>query len=59
VHGVGAADRRGRGFGQADVQDLPFGHELGQGADGVLDRGVRVDAVLVVDVDAVGPQALE
>jgi hypothetical protein len=36
------------------VQDLALGHQLGQRADGVLDRRVRVDAVLVVEVDAVG-----
>jgi hypothetical protein len=59
VHGVGAVDRRGRGLGQPDVQDLSLSHEVGEGADGVLDRGVGVDAVLVVEVDAVGAQALE
>ena len=59
VHGVGAADRRGAGLGQADVQDLALGDQLGQGADGVLDRGVRVDPVLVVEVDAVGAEPLQ
>src|SRR4051794_30015247 len=38
------------------MQDLSLGHQFGQGADGVLDRSVRVDSVLVVEVDAVGPQ---
>jgi hypothetical protein len=37
VHGVGAADRLGSGLGQADVQHLALGHQLGQGADGVLE----------------------
>ncbi len=41
------------------MQDLPPGHQLGQGADGVLDGSVRVDAVLVVEVDAVGTQPLQ
>ena len=59
VHGVGAADRCGAGLGKADVQDLSLGNQLGQGADGVLDRGVRVDPVLVVEVDAVGAQPLQ
>jgi hypothetical protein len=59
VHGVGAADRFGRGLGKADVQDLALGHQFGQGADGVLDRRVRVDPVLVVEVDAVGSQPLQ
>ena len=56
VHGVGAADRFGSGLGQADVQDLSLGHQLGQGADGVLDGSVRVYPVLVVEIDAVGTQ---
>jgi len=41
------------------VQDLALGHQLGQGADGVLDGRVRVDPVLVVEVDAVGAQPLQ
>ena len=56
VDGVGAADRVGPGRGQADVADLALGDELGDRADGVLDRRVRVDAVLVVQVDVVGAQ---
>jgi hypothetical protein len=59
VHGVGAAERLGAGLGQADVPDLAFGHQLGDGADGLLDGRVGVDAVLVVEVDAVGPKALQ
>jgi hypothetical protein len=59
VYGVGAADRLGAGFGQADVQDLALGDQLGERADGFLDRRVGVDAVLVVEVDAVGSEALQ
>jgi hypothetical protein len=59
VHGVGAADRCRRGLGQADVQDLALGHQFGEGANGVLDGSVRVDPVLVVEVDAVGAQPLQ
>ena len=59
VDGVGAADRVRPGLGQADVADLALGDELGQGADGVLDRRVRVDAVLVVEVDVVGAEPLQ
>ena len=59
VHGVGAADRLGAGLRQADVQHLALGHQLGERADGLLDRRVRVDAVLVVEVDAVGPEPLQ
>ena len=35
---------------------LPSLHQLGERADGVLDRRVRVDAVLVVQVDVVGAE---
>src|SRR5437868_1805451 len=59
MRGVGATDRFGRGFGEADVQDLALGHQFGNGADGVLDRSVWVDPVLVVEVDAVGPEPLQ
>ena len=47
------------GLGQADVADLALGHEFGQGADGVLDGRVRVDPVLVVEVDVVGAEPLQ
>ena len=59
VHGVGAADGCRPGLGQPDVQDLSLGHQFGEGADGVLDGSVRVDAVLVVEVDAVGSEPLQ
>jgi hypothetical protein len=36
------------------VADLALGDQPGQRADGVLDRGVGVDAVLVVQVDVIG-----
>ncbi len=59
MHGVGAPDGVGPGFGQAEVADLALGDELGHGADGLLDRGVGVDAVLVVEVDVVGAEPLQ
>jgi hypothetical protein len=59
VYGVGAADGCGPGLGQPDVQDLSLGHQFGEDADGVLDGSVRVDPVLVVEVDAVGSEPLQ
>ena len=56
VHGVRAADRVDPGFGEPDVAYLALGDQFGDGADGVLDRGVGVDAVLVVEVDVVGAE---
>ena len=56
---MGPADGVGAGFGQADVADLALGHQLGERADGVLDGCVRVDPVLVVQVDVVDAEPLE
>jgi hypothetical protein len=59
VHGVSAADCGGASLGQADVADLALGDQLGQGADGALDGGLRIDPVLVVQVDVVGAEPLQ
>ena len=59
LHGVCAADGLGGGLGEAEVQHLALGDQVGDGLRGLLDRGVRVDAVLVEQVDVVGAQALE
>jgi hypothetical protein len=56
VDGVGAADGVDPGLRQADVANLALLDQLGEGAHGVLDRRVRVDAVLVVQVDVVGAE---
>ena len=57
VHGAGAAQRLGARLGQPEVADLALLHELGHRADGLLDRRVGVDAVLVVEVDVVDAEA--
>ena len=59
VDGVRAADRRGRGLGQAEVAHLAGRHQLGHRADGLLDRHLGVDAVLVVEVDVVDAEPLQ
>ena len=59
LHGVCAADGLGGCLGEAEVQHLALGDQVGDGLRGLLDRGVRVDAVLVEQVDVVGAQALE
>ncbi len=41
------------------MENLSLGHQLGERADGVLNGGVRVDPVLVVEVDVVGTQPLQ
>ena len=57
MDGVGAADRLGRRLREPQEADLAGIDELGHRADGLLDRDVGVDAVLVVEVDVVDAQA--
>src|SRR3954454_6614238 len=59
MHGVRPADRLGAGLGQSDMAHLAFGDQLAQRADRLFDGRVRVDAVLVVEVDVVGAEPLE
>lgn len=56
---VGAADGGGTRFRKAERAHLALAHQLGHGADGVLDRYVRVDAVLVVEIDDICAEPLE
>jgi hypothetical protein len=56
---MGAADRADAGLGHPEVVDLAGLDELLDGAGDVLDGDFRVDAVLVEQVDGVGPQATE
>ena len=51
--------RRRRRLGQAEVAHLPRLDQLGHRADGVLDRRLRIDAVLVVEVDHVHAESLQ
>ena len=53
---VRASDRVGCGFGQAKVADLARLNELGHGTNGVLDRRVRINAVLIIEVDHIDLQ---
>ena len=59
LDGEGAADGLGGGFGEAEVIDLALGDEVFDGARDVFDRDVRIDAMLVEEVDAVGAETLE
>ena len=52
LHGVRAADRLRARLGQAEVPHLARRDQVLDGAGDVLDRHVRVDAVLVEEVDA-------
>ena len=57
VNRVGAADGARAGLGQAEVPYLARRDELRDCPGDVLDRHLRVDAVLVQQVDPVGAQA--
>ena len=59
LDGMRAADRPGGGLGQAEVLDFALGDQLPDRPSHVLDRHVRVDAVLIEDIDAIGSQALQ
>jgi hypothetical protein len=59
MRGVSAADRGETGLRQPDVAHFARGDELRQGADGVLDGRLRIDAVLVVQIDVIGAQPLQ
>ena len=48
---MGAADGLHAGLRKTEVLDLAFGDQLLDGAGDVLDRHVRVDPVLVEQVD--------
>jgi len=56
---VRAADCLGRGLRQAQVADLAVAYQLAHRSDRLLDRDLRIDAVLVVEVDVVDAEPLE
>jgi hypothetical protein len=56
---MSAPDRLPPGFRQPEVPDLAIPDQVLDRARDVLDRHVRVDAVLVEQIDAVGLQPLE
>ena len=52
-----AADRLEAGFGQAVMKHLALSNQILQGSGHVLDGHLRIDAMLVEQVNAVGSQA--
>ncbi len=59
LDGVGAADRLRAGLGQAEMLDLALLDQVLDRAGHVLDRHVGIDAVLIEQIDAVGPEPLQ
>src|SRR5580698_654683 len=54
-----AADGRGAGFRETEMLDLALCDKALDGAGHIFDRHVRIAAVLIEKVDAVGLQPLE
>ena len=59
LDGVGATDRLHACFGEAEVLDLAFLNQVLHRSRHVLDRHVRVDAVLIEQVDGIDLEPLE
>ena len=59
MDGMRAPNRVRRGLGEPEVPHLALLDELGHRADGVLDRRLGIDPVLVVEVDRVHAEALQ
>ncbi len=59
MHGMRPADGGDACLRQAERAHLALAHQLGHGADRVLDRHVGIDAVLVVEIDDVEARALQ
>src|SRR5208283_2030694 len=56
---VRAANRTGASLRKAQVANFSFAHQVGHRADGLLDRHLLVDAMLVVEIDVIDTEALE
>jgi hypothetical protein len=51
-------DRLHACFRQTEVLDLAFGDQLLDSTSHIFDRHFRINAVLVEDVDTIGPQTI-
>jgi len=59
LNGVGTPDRPRARLRQAEVPDLAFADQLLDGAGNVFDRHVRINTVLIEQIDVVGPEPFE
>src|SRR3546814_8559618 len=59
MYGGGSVDGIGADLGEADVADMSCLHHVGDRADGLLDRHLRIEPGGPVDVDVVDAQALQ
>src|SRR5260221_13943184 len=56
---MGSTDRSGARFGQAEVPDLALANQILDRSGYILDRHVRVDTVLVEQIDAFDVEPLQ
>src|SRR3954452_6673123 len=59
MHRMRAADGRRSRLGQAEVSNLPRLDELRHSSDGLFDRRLRIDAVLIIEIDRIDAEPLE
>src|SRR5438477_319 len=59
LDGLGAADRAHAGFGHAEVLHLALRNQFLDRARHVLDRDVRVDPMLIIEIHDVRPETLQ
>ena len=59
LDGVSAADRLRAGFREPEMLDLALANQVLHRTRDVFDRNVRVDAMLVEQVDAIRPKSLQ
>ncbi len=59
LHGMGTADGLHAGLRQAEMPDLALADQVLHGAGDVFDRHVRVDAMLIEEVDDIGLEPLQ
>ena len=59
LDGMRATNRLHARFGETEVFDLAFANEILHRARDVLDRDVRVDAVLIEQIDPIGLESLQ
>ena len=56
---MGAADHLDAGFGHAEMPDLALMDQLLDRTGDILDGHVGIDSMLIEEVDAIRPQALQ
>ena len=59
MHLVRAANGLGRRLGQAEMAHLALAHEVRHRADRLFDRHLRIDAMLIIQIDDIDPEPLQ